>query len=561
MSQLPPKGQGERRTRLARGRAFASGVVAITLLAGLLRAVSLDTGLPHWGTRPDELPVIQHTALPAQGELNLHWSVYPPAYVYASWLWGELGIRAAQLLGLLPPGSYVQTLRHHRAAVFLVQRSFSLVAGTAAVLALMLLARRRLGAALALCAGALLATSFLHVRDSHGVKPDVWLSLWVVLALFAMWPLARRATTGRGVLAGAAVGMAMGAKYPAVLLLAPLLLAAFLGSQGSGWRRWLPAPALVGGLVAAAVFLATSPSLLVDDSSVGFLADVLEIVFPQRWIRTLLPAGVTGHTGIARIRLPGPGWSSLIYHLRYSLVYGAGLLAALAAAPAVLWGFAQGRRIFPLAALTLVTWIAVFSFSPHRYARYLTPVLPLLALLEAGGLHALAARLAPHRTGWVLIGGTLLLAAQPLHDSIAFDRLAGRTDTRVLATRWMKAHLPRRSTVAIMGTQFWAWGQPELPPGMVGVGLPRKGDPLHALRASHARYLLAHHHDRVFSSTVDPQQMAVLAPHLRLLAEFDPGGPGEAWFEPMDAYYIPLHGLCELDRPGPKIELYAVRKE
>ena len=54
------------------------------------------------------------------------------------------------------------------------------------------------------------------------------------------------------------------------------------------------------------------------------------------------------------------------------------------------------------------------------------------------------------------------------------------------------------------------------------------------------------------------EKMAALAPHLELLATFDPFAAGrrDAIFEPSDAYYIPFHGFAGVRRPGPLIRIY-----
>jgi hypothetical protein len=58
---------------------------------------------------------------------------------------------------------------------------------------------------------------------------------------------------------------------------------------------------------------------------------------------------------------------------------------------------------------------------------------------------------------------------------------------------------------------------------------------------------------------VIPEELERLAPHLELLAEFDPRSeqPEHAIFEPNDAYYIPVSGFSGVRLPGPHIRIYA----
>ncbi len=533
-------------------RGFWIATAVILLAGGLLRFQSLDSGLPHPRTRPDESRLIQRTELPARGEFDLNWTVYPSAYVYLHWLWGEAGLRLGQALGRLPPGDYVTVLKHSPATILLIDRVLSAGVGTLTVLLLMLLARRELGNSTALVAGLLLATNFLHARDSHAVKTDILLSLWVVVALAAMLPLARRATLRRGALAGLATGAAMATKYPGVLLLLPTYAAAMMGSPARGWRRLVPASAITAGCVAGAFFLATSPFLVLNPNSLAELLSTVGLLFPQ--LLPYLPANEASD-GIAALSPQAPGWRTFVYHARFSLWFGAGIPATLLAPFAVAWGITNRRPLLFLASLFAITWYIVVSTSPHLYARYLTPLMPVLMLLEAGLLWAAASRL-----GWgprlaVLLVSTGVLVAQPLASTLAFNQLARETDTRVLATRWLGEHLPQGSGLAVLGTVLWNWGVPELPPGVRWV---TSGPEVRALEKGRVGYLLTHDHE-LFSSTVDPAVLAALEPRLRLLVDFDPRKPGrtDAVFEGSDAYYIPFHGFDAVIRPGPRIRIYA----
>ena len=211
---------------------------AIVVLAAVLRFWALEAGLPHPLTRPDEEVVLEMTLRVAKG-VPLGWGIYSPAYSHAIWAWSAVGLNVAQALGLAPQGPYAEMVRMQPAVVLPIARALSALAGTLAVAALVLVARRELGTTAALVAGVLLATNFLHARDSHAVKPDALLSLEVVLGLWAMLPLARAASVRHALLPGLVLGLATATKYPGVLLAVPLYVAAVMGSGGVPWR---PAP-------------------------------------------------------------------------------------------------------------------------------------------------------------------------------------------------------------------------------------------------------------------------------------------------------------------------------
>jgi hypothetical protein len=524
------------------------------VIAAALRLWALDMGLPHPMTRPDEEVILAQTALVAEGRPDPSYTVYPSAYIHLTWAWGALGLRAAAAARVFPRADYVTVLREHPERLLLIDRALSALAGTLTVAILMLLVRPTLGSSAGLAAGFLIATNFLHVRDSHAVKPDALLTLGVVVALAAMLPLARRATLARGAVAGAAIGLAVAMKYPALLLLGPAYLAAVLGSDGSGWRRLAPGAALMAGLAAAAVFLATAPQLVFDPAARASLLGVLGNVFPQAFPAPAKPVFPPDLVGVPP---PPEWWQGYVYHAVFSLRYGMGLLPTLLAPIAVAWGFASRRTLPVLAASWVVIYYAVNGLSPMILARYMTPLTPALALLEAGLVAALVQRV-HFRHRWLVLGTVvMLLAAESTWSSVAHDVIAARTDTRVLASRWIAANIPAGARVAVIGTQLWSWGEPVMPSGISWLRAKPDAD---ALEAERIEYVVTHDHV-LFSSHVDPAALAVLAPRLELMAEFDPasGHGSAAVFEPLDAYYIPIHNFCAVSRPGPRVRIYRFR--
>jgi len=190
-------------------------------------------------------------------------------------------------------------------------------------------------------------------------------------------------------------------------------------------------------------------------------------------------------------------------------------------------------------------------------ARYVTPLVPVIALLVAHLIVTASGRFAGPRRAALLAVMTLACAAEPLANAIAGDRIAAREDTRVLATRWMVEHLPKGAVVASLGAAILPFGEPALPPG---VGKATASAPAQVL-ASGATYVVTHEHHVLPFSRVDPEQMAALRDRLELLAEFRPwvGAPAGG-FEQEDAYYVPFWDFAGVERPGPDIRIWAVRR-
>ncbi len=540
------------------GRHFLLAFLVVISVATALRLWGIETGLPHLMTRPDEEVLLFKTRHPARGSLDLHYASQhpgvPSAYIFLLWAVGEVGLPVLQALGAAPAGDYLHALDHFPGRLLLLERLFSAVAGIATVAALLLFARREMGTAPAIAAGVLLATCFLHVRESHSAKPDVALGFWVTVALGTLAGVARKATLRGALGAGAAIGFAMAMKPPGVLLFAPAWLACVLGTTTRGPRRFLPGVLIALGWMAATVFLVTSPDLIFNAETRRQVLGIVSLVFPSLDPSTSQPASVAPLAPVAPEASPLRGYA---YYSFFALRHGAGGLLTLAAPLAVVWGLLSRAPLPTLSAFFVLIGFAAFGASPAMHARYLVPLLPALALLVAGAVWAGLARVL--RRPWHGIASTAVIALlvfEPLRASIAFDRVVARTDTRVLASDWLQHNVPPGSVVAVAGMVFWVWGEPRIPAGLV-----RRRTDLdeQEFRKTAARYLVTHDHP-LFSSTIDPAALARLAPQLRLRAEFDPfvGPAAQAAFDAQDAYYVPIAGFDAVERPGPIIRIYEV---
>ena len=525
--------------------ASAIALLALVGLAAGLRLWGIHQSLPLAVGRPDEREILQYTSGFPTGDFNPRWFIYPNLYFYVVFAWERL-VLAVRGLWLSTP-DYGLTLRTALASLILYGRWLSGLAGTLTVPAVWAIGRRLGDEGLGLAAAALLATDFLHVRDSHTLKPDTLLALGV---LISVWLLARwRERPGRGgaVAAGVAIGLTTGIKYPGILLLFPAWVADPPGRRGIG--RLLPSVDLLALVAAAAATIVlTNPYLVLD---LGRTRDTA--TFSTLAIYTTRPEATpaAGADALARamtfVRTRAFG-----YHLGVSLRHGAGLAVALATPLALLVALRAPRRPFlVLASVFTVFYYLVAGASPVHLARYLTPLVPLLALLVAElAWVAVAPLRSPALRGVALGALVAVLAAEPLARSIAYDRIASGTDTRVLATRWMAEHLPAGAVVAELGSSLPDTG-PDLPPGIRHAGA---GD----LARGAVTHVVTHEHHQLPFSRPDPAALAALAPHLVPLTEFTPFRRGPAGeFEREDAYYVPFYGFDGVERPGPLVRIYA----
>jgi 4-amino-4-deoxy-L-arabinose transferase-like glycosyltransferase len=210
--------------------------------------------------------------------------------------------------------------------------------------------------------------------------------------------------SGRLELAGVAIGLAMGFKYPGVFLLVPLIVA--------GWKQWRRLA--VSAVLVVAAFLASSPFILVHRHQAWHEAFRVQRLARDGWLGF-------EYDHIAPIAFGGRLWDGLGPAL---VVCGVGLVIALAR---------RTRTDLILASFVLVYFADLMTLSAH-FDRYVLPLIPALGAL-AGRMRSLAPV-------------TLLLLVVPLTWSIRDTKALTNTDTRVVAHRWVEQHIAPGTQIA-----------------------------------------------------------------------------------------------------------------
>src|SRR3972149_12251696 len=157
-------------------------LLAICLLALGLRLLGLAYGLPGV-YNPEETPILNRALAFAKGDPNPHNFVYPSLYFYTLFGWEALFFVGGRIVGLFDSLAafqrefFIDPSRH-----FLAARAFSVVCGTATVLAVYRFGRRLYDQATGMVAAAFMAVSPIALRDAHYVKLDVPVTLMTLLA-------------------------------------------------------------------------------------------------------------------------------------------------------------------------------------------------------------------------------------------------------------------------------------------------------------------------------------------------------------------------------------------
>jgi 4-amino-4-deoxy-L-arabinose transferase-like glycosyltransferase len=362
---------------VARHLRFSGPLAAILALAATLRLVGIQYGLPFGGLlNPDEQNIVPRAwTIVHGGGLDPHWFDYPSLVLY-----------------VLAPFQAWQD-----EPSYLTARLVIAAFGVGGVVAAWWLGRAAYGRTAGLVAAAIVAVETIGIAYSHMAVTDIPMTALITVSLGL-------AVTGRLEWAGVAAGLATSAKYPAIFLVVPLVVA--------GWRQWRRLAISIG--LAVAAFLATSPYVLVHPHQAWSDASRVQRLARDGWLGF-------EHDSWALFSFTGKLWSGL------------GPLLVIAAVGLVLALRRHSRTDLILASFVLVYLVDLLTIRAH-FDRYVLPLVPALAVL-AGRLRVVA----PLTLGLLIV---------PLVWAIGDDARLTRTDTRVVAQRWIVAHLPRQASVA-----------------------------------------------------------------------------------------------------------------
>lgn len=410
--------------------------LALVGVAFVLRAWSNQVGLP-FAVGVDEPAIIDRALrILNTNDWHPHFFFYPSLAIYGH----TLVALGRYLLGVVQ-GEWNSLATLDIAAVYTAGR-----VATAAVGAWTVWLVYRLGAEIespwaGVVAAAQLSVYSMHVRESHFALTDVPVT---ALTTLAVW-LACRAARVRSVraygLAGLAVGLAASTKYNGGIA-AVAVLAVWLVHEWSADDRRAKAGAALGAMLAG--FIVASPYAVIDLT--GFLngfGDQIGRFSPRNRI-----GGVQS-------------WWAYLKHLAGPSSLWLPMAAAGAVAVAV--RVADLRRWLPVLAFA-ASYYYVLASHPIIYGRYALPLVPLLCLLAAVPIVRAPRWVARWRPSPPKLGPAVasvpllvLLATMGMGTVVWLGDL-DRPDTRVLASRWLRASAASGAVLAVeaSGPQYLA---------------------------------------------------------------------------------------------------------
>ncbi len=326
---------------------------------------------------------------------------------------------------------------------YLVARILSLVCSLAGLFLLFQLGRKLFGARIGLWAAALLAVHPTFFRYGQLAKLDTYVVLFSLLAALLFLRVYEQGGRKWFCLSGALIGISVGFKYVMFSLLLCLLGVFFLTRRrvSSGG---LPARQASGRLLIEALAIALLLSLAFNFFVVLKPQEVLGQIQRQYLIT------VEGQHLMAST-LPGLGpWMVLTRHIPEMMGWP---LAVLALAGWCAWCPKNWQR-WLIVTLHPAVHYALVCRSAFGFPRELLPLYPPLCLGSAFAVDWLdrwsrrvegrPIRLAP----MLLAGVCMVSLVAPVRQTYERQRLFLRGNTKVLAKRWVEAHVPRTAKIA-----------------------------------------------------------------------------------------------------------------
>jgi hypothetical protein len=519
-----------------------SSLLAIVALSAVLRFYPIWFGLPYAQARPDETAALGLAASVRAGDLNPHFFHWPSLTIYLFAIVHTVLSWCRRALNLSPDLTFAE--------LAIAARTVVAAAGTLTVVLLFSLARRMGGTTVGLLAALFLGVSILHVRDSHFAMTDVLMTMLATASLALLLRALdgdasdRHASSTWFAIAGFVSGLATSTKYSAAALMAGMAAAQLcwlVRFRGAPWRtRWLPSIAFVTAFLAG--FFVATPFAILD-----YPTFTTDLVFDLTHL--------SGGHGVDL----GRGW---VYHLTTSLPYGLGVPVFLAA----IAGIVPMARHYPRHAFVVFLFGAGFYASIGSgqtvFFRYVLPLVPILclpaAVATARSAAWLAARRGFNRTA-VLCVLTIAVAGVGLLNCVWFDVLLSRTDSRVLAARWLATRVKAGESLHDAGNDYTRLDLSGVPyrhwwydPATESFGHPAGETPVWLV---------------LYESALEPYARTHL-PLLELarsryyLVHTIPAGKtraGSAVYDLQDAFFMPVSGFHEVRRPGPTVRIYRLR--
>lgn len=336
--------------------------------------------------------------------------------------------------------------------VFLIGRLLSAAAGAAVGVVVYKMGRRLYGETIGLIGFAYSMGMFHLIQHSQWAIADIFIALFTIIALYFISVCAVDPNDNKSLLLGALfAGLAVSTKPQGAFLAVPLGLSQFYALKDSGFR--ISGPFLRWRALGALIFAAA-----------GLMGNLSWIFEFRASLEKFTMLSQVAHLGISSREPFSEGLVSLIAWFARDLARQEGPLGAVLIAGVAYSAIRRTRQD-----LIALSYVAVFFFALRdwaiRYLHLFVAIMPALALLGGRFTGDLVVRFR------LRVSLTALLVAAIITPSAAWSIEASltkeRTDTRLLAKRWVEENIERDAPIAIDWYEFAVPLWSKTPPGLL----------------------------------------------------------------------------------------------
>lgn len=438
-----------RRTRFT----VSSGVLLflVILISIIIRIWGLDFGLPQ-RFHPDEPVVVTRAIYGVAADDDperwnpkaFHW---PSLQLYMLGIEYEIVYQTGRIQGLWDnrQPEFASFSVSEPSIFYYLGRLTTVLFAAGCVWMTFLLSRRFLGVNASIFAASMVAIHPILARHGRYITPDILSEFFFLAALYFMFRFMQRFEPENqsespirkpfapAIISAVFTGLAIGTKYPAFILVIPLLVAVLISRSGQNPVKKIGT--IIGlGFLVLLVFFITTPYALLDFNT--FITD----------IRTIGWHVQTGHIGM---EAKGGIWLSTIHRL----LSDSGWVWLVTGITGLLGFIISGFRRTALFTISLVCVLAGLAPLDVFSDRYLIPLIPFLCIGIAWFFEKISTVIISGKNSQYLPLLTaicfILINWQSANVTYRDGVRLNLPDTRTLAHAWVVENIPAHSTLIV----------------------------------------------------------------------------------------------------------------
>jgi 4-amino-4-deoxy-L-arabinose transferase-like glycosyltransferase len=419
-------------------------LMLILFIALSLRLWGINFGLPHLYHTDEPKEVVRALQLGA-GSFNFS-RIGKGGYFYLLFFEYAVYFLILKISGAVTTGAdFARLYFTDPSGFYLIGRITTALIGVLNVFVLYLLGKKVYGARAGMLGAIFLAVNFLHVQSSHYVTVDVPMTCFVTITLLFAIQMVRTGKLLYYALGFFFASCAIITKIPAAVVLVSLLIAHFfVAKKDEKWIKefFFSKNLIIVLFVFVIILIIGNPGILLNYK---YITNFVLITFFGKSRELVEGAALIS-------REPVNQWLYYFAALKESM--GLPLLVISAV------GLGFGLYKHDKEDVILISFCLIYFFllcistdTKHVYARYIIPILPILALMSARLIDDVIQRPIFKKRRYLSIILICAVLVQPLFNIVSENYFISHKDTRTSAKEWIEKYIPENSTILIEGSR------------------------------------------------------------------------------------------------------------